>query len=275
MEKRGYKKVGSRRTHTHHQKHTYLLTELLVCKHCGGKFSGTTKTTQESYYRCRTKNNKFRRDKSPDYAGCTSNRYSVKPTDELVWNAVVGENSHVFKERIKRENSVTFHRSTSEMKTWKKIKKGGRWNRKTGDSIVNLKTELLVGNVDDQDLDKIVTKLEERRTELQKQKDILVTQLDTEQSNRVWVDWLKEFGKRIEQLRNPEMTVAERKRFLQGVVDTVEVRSLDKRGHTLDIKFLFPFVDDALSKNAKGQFAPVDGKHTLRTRGFLSKKTNA
>ena len=71
------------------------------------------------------------------------------------------------------------------------------------------------------------------------------------------------------------MTVAERKRFLQGVVDTVEVRSLDKRGHTLDIKFLFPYVDDALSKNTKGQYAPVDGKHSLRTRGFLSKKTNA
>ena len=52
---------------------------------------------------------------------------------------------------------------------------------------------------------------------------------------------MKEFGKRIDDLRDPSLSVEEKKRFLEGVVDQIDVSSVDTQTHELQIKFAFSY----------------------------------
>jgi len=82
-------------------------------------------------------------------------------------------------------------------------------------------------------------------------KERVVTELQKKNQNRVRVNWLKEFGKRIGDLRNPSLTIEEKKGFLEGGVDRIEVKSLDKQTHELKIGFTFPYVGDTHVKETK------------------------
>ena len=94
---------------------------------------------------------------------------------------------------------------------------------------------------------------------------------------RVWVDWVKEFGKRIDDLRDASLTVEEKKRFLSGVLDQIDVKSLDKKNHDLNIKFKFPYVGDEYvynnSKSKKDGYTIKGGKKSKRVRVNLLKKS--
>ena len=144
---------------------------------------------------------------------------------------------------------------------------------KITDSIVNLTTEQVLGNVEKGDIKGVLQKLQERRSALENDKDEVLKTIDTEKSHRIWVDWVKEFGKRVVELKNPDMTTDEKKRFLQGVIDEIQVLSVDKQQHQIDIKFHFPCVDDKLFRDDEGKFHPVDGSFTKMVKGNLLKKS--
>ena len=79
---------------------------------------------------------------------------------------------------------------------------------------------------------------------------------------------MKEFGKRIDDLRDPSLTIEEKKRFLEGVVDRIEVKSVDKQTHELKIGFTFPYVGDTLVKETKMGKSPKTGvKGGSKTKG--------
>ncbi len=276
---RSYGKKGTRRTKTSVRKHTYLLTDIMYCAHCGNRFSGNLKKKQTSYYRCRTKEESWRNSHRDDYGGCTSNRnLQIDQTDELVWETVVDvlSDSHLFREKIKQETlgNKSLRQSTIDMKKVQiQIDRIEGDISKVTDSIVNLNTERLLGNVQEQDIEKIISNLEERRGEFETRRNELVSTLDTERQSRVWVDWLKEFGDRVDRLRDGSMSVSDKKRFLKGVVEKIDVTSVDKQQHRFDIKFAFPCVNDGLSRNQKGNFFPKDGKDTKSVRLNLLKKS--
>ena len=96
---------------------------------------------------------------------------------------------------------------------------------------------------------------------------------------RVWIDWLKEFGKRIDDLRDPDLDMKTRKRFLAGVVEQIEVKSLDKQHHELNIKFTFSYVGDKFVYNNPDQkkdgYTIKGGKKSKRVRVNLLKKSMA
>jgi len=101
--------------------------------------------------------------------------------------------------------------------------------------------------------------------------------MQQENENRVWIDWLKEFGKRIDDLRDPSLSVEEKKRFLEGVVDQIDVSSVDTQTHELQIKFAFPYVGDRLVRDTgKGKTARSTvkgGRKVKKVRTNLLKKS--
>ena len=252
----------------------------MYCSHCGNRFSGNLKKKQTSYYRCRTKEESWRNTHRDDYVGCNSNRnLQIEKTDELIWDTVLDvlSESNLFREKIKQETlgDKSIRQSTIDMKRVQtQIDRVEGDISKVTDSIVNLNTERLLGNVQEQDIEKIISNLEKRRGEFETRRDELVSSLDTERQSRVWVDWLKEFGDRVNRLKDGSLSISDRKRFLKGVVEKIDVTSVDKQKHKFDIKFAFPCVNDGLTKNNKGKFKVKDGKDTKSVRSNLLKKSN-
>ena len=89
------------------------------------------------------------------------------------------------------------------------------------------------------------------------------------ESNSKWVDWVKEFGKRIDQLSKID-DPKNQNDFLKGVVDKIEVTKSDQNNkyQILNIYFKLPFVDDRfewkdVSKKSKG-YSISDGDFTKK-----------
>ena len=89
----------------------------------------------------------------------------------------------------------------------------------------------------------------------------------------------EEFGKRIDDLRDPDLDKKTRKRFLAGVVKQIEVKSLDKQNHELNIKFTFPYVGDKFvydnPDSKQDGYTIKGGKKAKRVRVNLLKKSMA
>lgn len=76
--------------------------------------------------------------------------------------------------------------------------------------------------------------------------------LSQNNQNQKWYNWINDFGDRIKTLRNDDLDIEERKKFLVGIVDKIIVKTKDKETHSLDVIFQSPFVDDTLKWNSKG-----------------------
>ena len=79
-------------------------------------------------------------------------------------------NSHLFKERVKQETlgGRSLKKSTSDIKTTQKgIDRFSDEIAKVTDSIVNLNTERLIGNLDHRDIERVVKNLEKHRLKLE------------------------------------------------------------------------------------------------------------
>lgn len=282
-ERRSYGKVGNRRTKTSNQKYSYLLTGLLVCGHCGSLYGGNHKKTQTSYYSCLQKTHKFKTKYTDKYVVCGSNRnIRIDKTDEVVWNAVVDviSKSHIFKETIKIEllGKNSYKKSSSEIKKLenrqKKLKKE---IDDVTDSIVNSESLVLIGKRDKVEVQKIVKNLEKHRLNLESEIEEISQSLIDDQQQRRWVDWVKEFGNRIDRLSDPDFEIEDRKKFLEGVVNRVVVKDLDVREHELKIEFRLPYVGDRLkyndpSKKSDG-YSIRNGRKTKTLVSNLLKKT--
>jgi hypothetical protein len=75
---------------------------------------------------------------------------------------------------------------------------------------------------------------------------------------------------------DPSLTIEDKKGFLQGVVDRIDVKSLDNQTHELKVGFTFPYVGDTLVKDTQNGKSPKSrvkgGKKVKRVRTNLLKK---
>jgi len=73
------------------------------------------------------------------------------------------------------------------------------------------------------------------------------------------------------------LTIEEKKRFLKGVVDQIDVKLIDKKNHELNMKFAFPYVGDKFVYNnpdrKKDGYSIKGGKKSKRVRVNLLKKS--
>lgn len=253
--KRSYGKNDGRRTKTSNQKYTYLLTGLLVCGHCDAFYGGNYKQTQTSYYSCNQKTNKFKTKFTDRHVVCGSNRnIRIDRTDEIVWNVVVDiiSKSQIFKESVKIEllGKNSYKKSSVELK--KIINRKKKLNREIDEvteSIVNIETSIFIGKRDKNEVNKIVKNLEEHRLDLESKVEEITRSLIEEQEQKKWIDWVKEFGSRINTLNDPSFSIEERKKFLEVLIDRIVVKNNNVREHELLIEFRLPYVGDGLKYN--------------------------
>lgn len=282
-EKRSYGKSGNKRTKTSTQKYTYLLNDLLMCGHCGARYGGNHRKTQTSYYSCNQKTNKFKTKFTDRYVVCGSSRnIRIDKTDEVVWNTVLSviSKSHLFKDTIKTEllEEKSFNQSGHDMKEiHKKIKKLAKEIEQTTDSIITVETDHIIGKRNKKERNHIIKNLEDHRLQLETRKEKLTKNLLKDQENNKWVEWVKEYGKRIDQLNNPKVTIEERKKFLEGIVDKVIVTNTDVKEHELIIEFRLPYVGDSIQwidKDDKSKGYKIrKGRKTKKVRECLLKKS--
>jgi len=130
--------------------------------------------------------------------------------------------------------------------------------------------------VGSKNIDLVIKQLEQQRIELEKNKEQLTLQINSLSENQKWVDWYLHFGKKIKSLRNEDIPVEEKRKFLEGVVENIVVLEKSTQEHQLMIQFREPYVDDKLiwkePKNKKKGYTLKKGKKGLIIDEILSKK---
>ena len=263
-------------------KRFYLLREILTCKHCGSYFSAKTQSdSMRSVYYCPRKERNFVDKNTPRFKECGNSRYlKINQTDELVWNVVadVLKNSFQFKEEVKRQvfsEQPLYKQQKNEVlnlrKTLKKYE-GELSSLKT--TIVNLHTDKLLKKTDQTNVEQVIKNIENYRIELDGKIEDIKNRIIQYETQKNWVDWVTQFGKRIEKFG--EFSPEERKKLLINIVDKIEVETIDKQTHKLSINFKLPYVDDKFEwvdriKKSLG-YRAKDGKKVKEVELSISKK---
>lgn len=281
-QKRSYRQGRSGERGANNSKHTYLLTGLLRCGHCGGRVGGNLRKTQTSYYACNEKTYKFKTKYTDRHVVCSAKRnLRIDKTDEVVWNAVIGvlSGSHLFKESIKTKTLQTANigQSAEHIKQLKRRQSKLKEEiKKVTNAIVGHEASALIGSRDQDEVREILKTVEAHRLKLEAEYQQVTQSIQDDQEQRAWVDWVKEFGNLIDQLSNASLEVADRKRFLQGVVEQITVREKNLREHELEIEFRLPYVGDSFewidpSRKSKG-YRVQEGVSTQKLTENLLKK---
>lgn len=263
------KKVRKRfekvQTKSNYKKYPTLLRDFLICGHCGSKYGQrVSKTQYKNHYFCRGNSenhriNGFDSEKicKPKYGRVRS--LEISKTDKLVWDTIVSvvEQSTLFKEMFKEENlkgKKTFGETMYDIKTiQRKIKQNQKKVDDINDVVLSNKIDGLLDEQNNQNMKKVLVELEKKKLELLSEIDELNNQIYQNKSDKKWVNWLDDFKDKIDDLRNSDLDIDEKKKFLDGVVEKIEVKTIDKQNHQLKIKFTSPFVDDKLEWNQKGK----------------------
>ena len=243
-----------------HTKTVTLLRDYLVCGHCGSKFGQKINKSQYyNHYYCRGNSERLRT--KTDGLVCTSpigrvRSLNIEVIDPIVWNHIIEvvSQSSTFKEGFKKEvmeKQTSFGKSMNERK---KIRRRIVRVDKTIDDINDSINSIIVDGVVDKnskEMKPLIKKFEDKKLELLSEKDSLLEELSDNQRSTVWYDWIKDFGDRIDTLKTDEMSVEEKKKFLDGIVERIEVFTKDKQTHTIKMEFKSPYVGDDLVWNEK------------------------
>ena len=282
-EKRSYGVARQGRVTGETRKHSYLLTSLLRCGHCGSLYYGNRKTNskQLSYYSCSQKTNKFRDTKTKPLCS-TYRNVNIETTDAKVWEMVVDviSNSVLFKEGVKQQVFSERQPQSGPKERKKFLRQIDMLKRDIElieEVIVNQQTTSLILDIKgqrDQSSSRVLANLKKRRSELQLEVEELTTRVEGETQSRLWVDWLKEFRLKLGKL--DELSIEEKKRFLTGIVKEITITQQDKQTHNIEVEFLFPYVGDRLvpKKNSSKSsgYKVVDGVRTVKVTTNLLKK---
>lgn len=280
---RSYNDVG--RIKDTNIKYPTLLKDFLVCGHCGTKFGQRVYSYQyRNFYYCRSKEINWRILDDTKKLKCKDRLQSIKidETDKLVTDAVIKviSESHIFKENIKSDimKTQTFKMSSDQIiKSKRKIKKLHKDIRDVSDLIVREKAMKRLSKVARDDLNGTLSVWEE-------QKDIWVTELDVEEnkllnteSSKNWVDWVAEFDTKMNRLRDEDLSLDERKIFINQVVERIEVFNADTTEHELKIRFKLPYVADRLEwkfdrKGNRDGYDIFDGTKEIMLKSDISEK---
>ena len=112
------------------------------------------------------------------------------------------------------------------------------------ESIIRLETDKLLKKRSPEELEKIISGVEEQRLGLIRELKGLHSAIDGISSSRNWVNWVQKVSKRIDDL--DPLTPEEREDFLKNTITEIRVETLDQQTNRLNIEFLTTLVDDAL-----------------------------
>ena len=98
----------------------------------------------------------------------------------------------------------------------------------------------------------ILRQRKKKKRELMSEVEELNNQIHQSKSDKKWINWLDNFKGKIDDLRNSSLSIEEKKKFLEGLVEKISVKTKDKQNHQLIIKFTSPFVNDKFEWNEVG-----------------------
>jgi len=264
------------------QKNFYLLREFLFCGYCGARYSGRIYPSQyRSNYYCPRNERNYVNEQTGKTQKCLNRRYlKIEETNKLIWDTVVEvmTKSHLFKEEVKTQvlgGNQSLDSQKDEIKKFKsRLKKNETEIRDVTNSIVNLDTDQILKRRSSSDVAKILENVEKVRQKLERDRESISQQIYSLENRVSWIDWISEFGKRI-----TEMSVfseEEKSKFLKGVIQKIEVQTIDKQKHELKINFRLPYVGDSLVQNkdqkSLAKFKVKNGRTGLKVPLESSKK---
>jgi len=257
------------------EKYESLLRTSLSCFHCGSPHGTRVyPDKRRGRYFCRgneiikSKNN-LSTEKLCKIENGRVRSLDIEDTDILVWNTIIKvlSKSNLFKEVFKTD----LMGSNSHSKTKEEIQKYKKQVKEIDKKIVSINDGMnglvVEGVINKVDVKSILSKFEEKKSELFVEKDNLLEIIQSSDTNKKWINWVKEFGSRINDLQNSELSLVEKKRFLEGVVDKIIVKTTSKQTHELSIQFTERYVGDKLewkTKDKKKGYDIINGvKNTL------------
>ena len=271
-------RFSSKTKTSNYVKYVTLLKDFLVCGHCGSKFGQRINRSQyHKHYYCRGNTERLRVNGLDERICVTDGDIRVRSlnvdeTDEKVWNTVIDiiSDSVLFKESFKSdvmEKQTSFGQSMNERKQiHRQIKKVEKTINDIDDSINSIIVDGVVDK-NSEELQPLIKKFEKKKLDLESEKDVLLERLSLNKKSTIWYDWVKDFGDRIDTLKTEKMNDVDRKKFLEGVIDTITVKTVDRQTHQLNIKFRSPYVGDSLEWNEKGN--PKKGYKIIGGDKFL------
>ncbi len=181
-----------------------------------------------------------------------SRSLNIPETDELVWNAVISahKTSSILKEEVKwkilEETGAPLARNEADLKVLERqLKQYQKLLGQTKDSQADLLLRNASGEIKS-DIYKIAL---ERSNENINDLEIKIAntqlQLKGGNDNKKWVDWLKIFGRTLDNKKS--MHDEDKKLYLSGLIEKITV-SYDKvkNEHEVAIKFQLPIVGDGV-----------------------------
>jgi site-specific DNA recombinase len=260
------------------KKYVYLLTDLFECGSCGGVYRGWKSNTskQNPYYSCMTNRNLNRKNYIKNRKDCDVKRnLNMNKTDELVWDLVLDviSNSNLFKQSIKEEmlDKTSIIETKSDVKNFeKKLKQNDILIQKINQSIVNQETDKLIGIRSKKEIEMVLEKLDVELLKLKSKKEEYQNEISNRNQKSKWVDWVNEWGSRLEDMKKDDFKFEDKRKFLQTIIEKIVVNSKDKVEHELSITFKFPYVNDKLIYNdindkTKG-YILKDGSYSKKLR---------
>jgi site-specific DNA recombinase len=250
LKQRSYKAKG--RIKEGQQKHKYLVKEFLRCGHCGSVFGARKNKVQYyNHYYCRGSEKNWVKGNSNSLK-CIDRVRSIviDQTDQIVWDTIleVLSKSHLFKETIKQEIMgmyKTHHNSVDEIKF---IKKKIRKTKKELDDIVKMTSQTeamgILKSKSEVEVKQILSVLDEAKVDKRSDLETLQKSLLNVSDQSQWVDWVKEFGDRIETWKSVDFDFDQKKTLINQFVKSIEVISEDKTSHRLKINFNVPYIND-------------------------------
>lgn len=73
-----------------------------------------------------------------------------------------------------------------------------------------------------------------------------VNEISSRNQNSQWVDWINEWGNRLNRINDSDLKFDDKKTLLKTIIDKIIVKSKDNLQHELSIIFKFLYVNDEL-----------------------------
>lgn len=265
------KRTRQTRSGESNMKHFYLLRDYLRCGQCGSRYSGRHYERQKrSIYYCPRIERNYVNENTKKVKKCENRRYlKIEETDKLIWNTVIDilTKSNLFKEEVKSQsiigNSTHNDKKDDIRKLSRKLKEVDKDIGEVSNTIVNLETDRILKKRDSTELSQILTNVETYRVELESEREVVKDKLYHLESKKQWVDWISKFSDRIDKMS--DFSPEEKHEFLDGVIDNIQVSTIDTRTHEVIIKFKIPYVEDSIKWNDKSNKSKG---YTVKDGGF-------
>ena len=262
-------------------KHDYLLTSFLRCGVCGSLCRGKTnpKIYMNLYY-CGGKENRWRDERVPKCDRIRSKSVNVKKCDELVWetlldtiekssylkdefkDSMLGENLQKVDNKEFEINNIILNKSREKKKVKSQL-----------DTLENKRLELqrtyYLDEIDKDDYMEILLDMELKMDRIKGDLDGIEKDLVRLNESSTWIDWITEYGDKVEKYRELKSMDEKRKvlgQFLNKVLLEYEV---EERIHHIKMYLRLPLFDDEYVVVGKDKY----GRRISEVKGGKTSKS--